>query len=491
LGKALRSQGRALGLRLRLTLIYAAFLALIVVALGFLFRQTLEKSLEENASAILSEEWAAVKGYLRVEKGKANWYYDVEDPEETAIVQRLRSVFLLADKSGKVIEMSKDYPSLGAESTKEIERILKLGKAEERVRRDADGYLYLVRSGLHVDDGRKEFLLSIGRSLDADEAVVQAFTGKYFSLAPLIILGISVISWWMAGRALEPLNVVAQAARSITGENLNLSLPRRGANDELDHLIDAFNNMVDRLEDSFNQIRQFSIDVSHELRTPLTAVRGQLEVALFTAKTPEQYQEAIAAAIEDVDQLSQVVRALLHLSQAESGQVTLAREPVDLARLVASVVEQFQVPAELAGVTLVASAEAGTPVQGDRVQIERLVSNLLSNALKYTPSGGRVTARVQQLGHETELVVEDTGRGIPPEHLPHIFDRFYRVPDGNRNPERGLGLGLSFVAWIVKAHGAKIHVDSTPGLGSRFTVMFTADQIAASAFQPLGDRVGV
>src|SRR5262249_51401930 len=158
--------------------------------------------------------------------------------------------------------------------------------------------------------------------------------------------------------------------------------------DELDHLIDSFNRMTARLNQSFEQTRRFSTDVSHELRTPLTAIRGQLEVALFTAQTEEQYRDAIVNALEDVEQLSSIVRELFMLSQAESGQLVLQRTALDLAAVAADVVEQFQIPAEEKNIELSANLKSGAVIAADRVQIERLISNLLSNAMKYTPRTG-------------------------------------------------------------------------------------------------------
>lgn len=477
-----------LGLRWRLTLIFVACFVILVLGLGVLFRQTLDRVLQDNASELLVEEWSSLKSYMRFEKGGLTWVYDEEDPDEVSTVQRLRGVLMVTDSAGNVVEASGEYREVGLETTAEIRRILQSGKIEEKLRRDKEGYLYLFRSGPWIADSRQTYFVSIGRILDQDEYVAEEFSRKYYGVVPPLILGLAVLCWYLAGRALRPLDDVAKAAQSITSENLNLSIPRRGVNDELDHLIDAFNNMVERLEDSFNQIRQFSIDVSHELRTPLTAIRGQLEVALFTASTPEQFREVVAGAIEDVDRLAKVVRTLLHLSQAETGQVALTKEPIDLMALAADVIDQFQIPAEIANITLDADLSPAL-ISGDRIQIERLISNLLSNAVKYTPQRGTVRLIVRQKDHGVELVVSDTGAGIPPEHLPHIFERFYRVPDGNRNPERGLGLGLSFVAWIAKAHGAKIHVESTVGQGSTFTVSFAAEPVGETAVEQAGDRI--
>ena len=292
-------------------------------------------------------------------------------------------------------------------------------------------------------------------------------------LIPLIALSGCFLGWVYAGRALSPVMDIARTAQRISGLNLSMRIPTRKSGDELDYLIDTFNRMIERLELSFNQIRQFSTDVSHELRTPITIVRGQLEVALFTAKTADDYREAIVDSLNDVERLSGIVRALLLLSQAETGQVVLQRAPVDLQELILDLVDQFQIPAESAQVRLsTGDLAAGAFAEVDRMQIERMLSNLLSNALKFTPPGGEVCADLRDLGVSVEIQVKDTGRGIAPEHLPHIFDRFYRVAEtgGAPSPEKGLGLGLSFVSWIAKAHGGTVDVISHPGQGTSFLI---------------------
>src|SRR5258708_24122017 len=207
-----------------------------------------------------------------------------------------------------------------------------------------------------------------------------------------------------------------------------MQTPKRNGGDELDRLIEAFNHMMQRLNLSFEQIRQFSTDVSHELRTPLTVVRGQLEVAMFTAITVAQYREAMADALEGVDRLSNIVRALLMLSQAESGQLVLQKTQLDFAELIRDQVDQYQIPAEAEGVRLSAELPETCDIFADRIQMERLVSNLLSNAIKYTRQAGTVKAQLACEGEQVRFIVEDTGVGIPPDHLPHIFNTFYPVP---------------------------------------------------------------
>jgi len=480
---------RVLGLRLRLTLSYVILFTILILGLGLLFRETLEYTLQSNASAILDEEWAAVKGYLRVEGHRPVWFFDRDDQEEAFIVQRLRRVFLLTDRLGTVLEVSPDYVDLGIESPGQVRDVLQSGKTIERTRYSPKGEPFLVRTGSHLDDGRKEFLLSIGRSLARERQIVRHFMQRYFSIVPVLALGLGIAGWAMAGRALRPLNDVAHAASSITGSNLSLRIPPHGAGDELDHLIERFNAMVDRLEHSFTQVRQFSIDVSHELRTPLTAMRGELEIALLTANTADEYREAVVAAMEDCERLSRVIRALLQLSQAEAGQLTVASDLVDLGAVTQDVVEQFQIAAEETELTLTTAADPKTWVRGDQVQLERLVSNLVSNAVKYTPPHGKIAVSVHAQGAEIILRVADTGRGIPVEHQPRVFERFYRVPDGEPNPEKGLGLGLSFVAWIAKVHGARISLTSASGQGSEFGIAFPRAEVQPEPAPQTGDRI--
>jgi len=465
------------GLRFRIAASYAIFFTLVAAGVGVFFRQTLSSILESQSQEGLQQEWAALKAYLHIEinrRGRMQtvWFYDRDDPDESAIVGRLRRIYLVADAQGRVVEGSEIYRSIGVDSPEEIRRVMEHPFPVWRVRTNPQGTRFLIRAGVAYDEKHKvPYYVAIGRSLAENRRILDQFTWRYVFITPVVILGGCLLGWFLSGRALQPVKQVARTAQRITGSNLSLRIPTRGAGDELDYLITTFNRMIERLENSFEQIRQFSTDVSHELRTPITAIRGQLEVAMFTATSADQYREAILNALQDVERLSEIVRALLHLSQAESGQVVLRKTRVDLGVLARDVAEQFEIPAEMARVRLAVEAPEGCTAWVDRVQMERLVSNLLSNAIKFTPAGGEVRMKFSCQPEGVCLVVEDTGCGIAPEHLPHIFERFYRAPAPQPSAERGLGLGLSFVAWIVKAHGGRIDVTSEPGKGTRFTVL--------------------
>jgi heavy metal sensor kinase len=479
------------GLRFRLAFSYVFLFTILLGMLGIVFRQTLIATFTAQMSSVLDEEWGAVKGYLRIGPNGAAWFYDKNEPDEAFTVERLRRVFMLADMAGHPMQWSEIYESIGFDSTDNIQAILVSGQPATRVRTDGKGIPYMIRSGVMIDEHGHKYYLAIGRAIDQNNKVVRDFTRNYFAVVPIVIVLTGVLGWFLAGRALDPVNSVAETAQRITHSNLDMQIPSRRTGDELDRLIEAFNHMMTRLNFSFEQIRQFSTDVSHELRTPLTVIRGQLEVALFTAHTVEQYREAMVNSLEDVDRLSNIIRALLMLSQAESGQLLLQRMQLDFAELLRDQVDQYQIPAEAQGVELTGDLPATCIIHADKIQIERLVSNLLGNAIKYTPAGGRVVARLNGESGWAKLTVEDTGVGISPDHLPHIFDRFYRVPSAD--PEKGLGLGLSFVSWIVKAHGGVMEVESELHKGTRFTVSLPAGpatpDLRESPALPLSEQV--
>ena len=497
------------GLRFRLTASYALFFAVLLMAVAGLFRQRLSSELDTQIRDDLNQQWAAMKGYLRIEKdpelGKyaANWYYDDEDPDESAIVLDLRKICLVADADGNAIpnattkepEVSTAYEDIGIDRPAEIKAMVRDASASRAPkifwteRRNAKGERFLIRSGIVFSEAHvAPYYVAIGLPLAQNNKILRQFTLIYVAVFPAALILGSLLGWFMAGRALTPVLAVAQTAQRISGSNLSLRIPTRQAGDELDYLILTFNRMIERLESSFQQMKQFSADVSHELRTPITGIRGQLEVALFTAKTTEQYREAMFNALQDIDRLSQIVRALLLLSQAESGQLLLQKSRLNLGEVVKDLVEQFQIPAEAAGVRLTADVPSQCSALVDRVQIERMINNLLSNALKFTPEGGQVRMALKPLPECIEMVVEDTGCGIASEYLPHIFDRFYRVPGSGAKSsvEQGLGLGLSFVAWIVKAHRGTIEVASTPGVGTRFTIKLPGDGAGADTLELAG-----
>jgi heavy metal sensor kinase len=461
------------GLRLRLTLSYILLFAVVLVIVGLLFRRNLEQNLEAQHALILAEEWGAVRGFLHVDTaGRHRWQFDLDDPEEGRIVERLRGFLMITDLDGRVLEMSELFHTIGGATPAEIAAARAAG-APAVVKKVRDGATYLIRQGL-LRESERDYYLAIAIPISNSEPALQDFTRGYFLLALPLLMGVAGLGWLLAGGALQPLNDLVGATQRISGENLRYRLLKRGTGDELDTLVENFNEMLERLDRSFLQIRQFNVDASHELRTPITAIRGQLEVALFTAKDESDYRRAIETSLQDVERMGQVVKSLLLLSQAESGQVILEMSRFDASAALENFVHQYQLLAEEKGVRLIPVIPPGIRLEADRAQFERLVSNLLSNAVRFTPGGGEVRVSLSARSDQVFLTVSDSGPGIGSEHLPHIFDRFYRAVHSEKELEKGLGLGLSFVKWIVEAHKGSIEVRTEAGRGATFIVALPA-----------------
>jgi heavy metal sensor kinase len=271
-------------------------------------------------------------------------------------------------------------------------------------------------------------------------------------------------------RALKPVDNLSRKAAAITQHNLSERLPVVRTGDELERLSLSLNLMISRLEDAINSSKQFVADASHELRTPLAVLRGELENLAQDLQLKSQTRETLGSALEEVDRLAEIVEGLLALSRLDTGEVASAWVRFDLAELVSTTASQMSLLAEDKHITVLCDCAERVMIEGDQARLKQVVVNLLDNAIKYTPNGGRVKLEITQEAGDAVLDVADDGVGIPPEALPHVFKRFFRV-DGSRSREQGgAGLGLSIVKSICDAHGAHVEVSSTPGQGSRFRI---------------------
>jgi heavy metal sensor kinase len=273
---------------------------------------------------------------------------------------------------------------------------------------------------------------------------------------------------------------MTRTARKIKAARLNERLATSGVNDELDRLADTLNEMLARLESAFTEMRQFTADACHELQTPLTILRGEVEVALRARRSPEEYEQVLKSALEEVNRISRLVEGLLLLARSDSGVLKMDMVPVDLVSAGQEVLAKLAPVAQAGGVDIGLGAIEPVDATADAVHIRRLLFNLVDNAIKYTPAGGTVRLSMGQAGAWNFITIEDTGIGIPPDEQEKIFQRFYRSPDARSGIHGGSGLGLSLVKSIVDAHGGKIEVKSTPGEGSTFTVFLPAEPSAVA-----------
>ena len=293
------------------------------------------------------------------------------------------------------------------------------------------------------------------------------------------LFGAGVAGFLLAGRALAPAARMAAQARMISADRLHQRLPIENPGDELGQLASVFNEMLVRLEGSFETLRRFTADASHELRTPLTAMRSVGEVALHEARDAAVYREAIGSMLEECDRLARLVDTLLLLSRGDAGRVPLRHERIDLAELAREVVRHLEVLAEEKGQSLSVEATDPVPVWADPLVLRPALINLVDNAVKYTPEGG--TVRVHVSSHDTQSVVDvlDTGPGIPNEHRDHIFDRFYRIDSARSRDQGGIGLGLSLVRWAVQATGGQVELHRTSASGSTFRITLPSHRSSA------------
>ena len=286
-----------------------------------------------------------------------------------------------------------------------------------------------------------------------------------------IVIGLAGLGGYLlARRALAPIDHLATDAQRITADRLHQRLAVPNQHDEIGRLAAVINDAFARIEASFEQLRRFTADASHELRTPLSVVRGIGEFGLRETRTPSEYQDTIGSMLEEIDRLTRLVDTLLRLSRGDAGTVKLTREAVDLDALARDVTASLQVLAEERGQRLHVEAKGEVSVSADRLVLRDAVTNLVDNAIKYSPRGSTVTVRVGAADSQATLSVADQGPGIASEHRERIFDRFYRIDEGRAREMGGTGLGLAIAKWAVEANGGRL-VLMGGGPGSVFTII--------------------
>jgi signal transduction histidine kinase len=278
---------------------------------------------------------------------------------------------------------------------------------------------------------------------------------------PAIVLGMAG-GWWLTRRALKPLAELTKAAKGVDERTLCRPLPRSGNGDELDELAGVLNAMQARLNDSFNQIREFTLHASHELKTPLTVMHGELETALRDANLPPPGRDHALSQLDEVRRLSKIVDGLTLLTHADSGHVKLKNEPLRLDELVRDIYADAVILAEPTGVQAQLAVCQECAVLGDAHRLRQLLLNLADNAVKYNEPGGSIVMSLRRAGDAAEFVMANTGSGIAPDLLPRVFDRFFRGDPSHGSGVEGCGLGLSIAQWIASAHRGTIHIQSIP-----------------------------
>jgi len=451
--------------RTRLTLWYAAVLALSLIAFAVLvyysaaaiFYQRQDESLRSTAQTVASayaEEFEEKQStrtageVVLAELVFPNRYVQVADNNG-------RPIAATRNISGAVVPM----PSTA------------LSQARER------GFSFVTVNDLRIavvpvaPDGKLGFATA-AEPLSVIEEGLRRLRRDFFAGVPVVLLLASLGGYFLARKSLSPITSMNRQTQSISAGNLSSRLDVTNPRDELGRFAATINDLLTRLENSFSEQQRFIADASHELRTPLAVLRGETEVALNRTRSVSEYQESLSLIKDEAERLSRIVEDLFTLArQPIDAPAALIKEPLSLNEAVRDCVRAAQVLAIRKGVKL--NTEDDSPalvLHGDEELIKRMILNLLDNAVKYTLEGGEVSLRLARQNGHAQIVVRDTGIGIPPADQPHVFDRFYRVDKARSRALGGAGLGLSIVQWIVDAHGGRIAVESTPGKGSAFTV---------------------
>ena len=350
--------------------------------------------------------------------------------------------------------------------------------ASDRLARDPDGRIvsvptdtvpFRVLSG-HATIAGRPVVLQVGASEGAMRQELRELQLVLLLGLPLSVVAAGLGGYWLARGALSPVNRMAERARAITAERLGERLPVDNPADELGRLALVFNGTLSRLESSFEQMRRFTSDVSHELRTPLTAIRSVGEIGLREPRDEAAYREIIGSMLEDSHRLSGLVERLLALSRADTGGVKLSPEAIDLGELAENVTTHLAVLAEEKQQSVTVDRVGAPWCIGDRLVLRQALINLVDNAIKYAPAGGRIRVRVADEADGATLEVSDTGPGILPERQHRIFDRFYRGAHDHSGESTGVGLGLAIAKWAVEANLGTLSYEPAEGGGAAFRI---------------------
>jgi heavy metal sensor kinase len=455
-------------LSFRLVTWYAGLLTLVFVLLGaltiVLLREYLQANVldtqERRARQIADTLVAAVSrtGESAIGREVADLYAPEENERFIRITRADGHVVYISGKPRDGSFDPSEVPALSAVRAGDLQRKVDLPAGS------------MLIAALPYAVGDAAYVVEVGvSSARTDETVRQVLLMLVIGL-PIAVAVAVTGGFVLVRRALRPVDNLSQKAAAITQHNLSERLPVVRTGDELERLSLSLNVMISRLEDAINSSKQFVADASHELRTPLAVLRGEIENLAQDIELKPQTRETLGSALEEVDRLAEIVEGLLALSRLDTGEAHSQWVKFDLAELVTTTADQMSLLAEDKNITVACDSASRVMIEGDQARLKQVVVNLLDNAIKYTPNGGRIKLKIAHEDGDAVLDIADDGIGIPAEALPHVFKRFFRV-DGSRSRDQGgAGLGLSIVKSICDAHGARVEVRSTPGQGSLFRI---------------------
>jgi heavy metal sensor kinase len=465
-------------LRFRLIWIHSAAIALVVVCIGLVRYQLISyRSQHRFDDTLFSDAHSFVSRFQLDDKG-FSLSMDHLGTANALALQELEHYFIVSDPDGQVFRESLHNRFIRAMLHRgELNQVLKQQNGfSNAIANDGSVYRFYsltLRPGVFPATA----IMHVGRSMEPQKALLKEYLIFYIYSVPLILVISVALGSFLAGRALKPFEEITRTAERITYENLNTQIVTKHNETEIQRLVQAFNSMVSRLDDSFQQMKKFNADAAHELRTPLAILQGETEVALRSPNLPDEIRSVLASNLEELDRLTRIVNDLLTLSEAEAGRQVLVKEPVDLKALLEDLVEQMRLLVLDRNLKIEVRSAADLWVDADKLWLRRAVLNVLDNAIKYSRDGGMIEVSAVRENSSARLAVRDHGIGILPGDLPHIFDRLYRADPARSRDSGGAGLGLALVKWVVEAHKGSIRVESEPDQGSVFEISLPAVQV--------------
>jgi heavy metal sensor kinase len=441
----------------------------VLVVFGVILYGALAKALKEQADRSLEETAAVAERSLEEHRfGPFLLYEDLsQDFPELATLDKFFQIF---GPTGQITIQSPNIKSREIPLSRTAFEAALAGQTTfESTRFSGEPPIRLISVPVR-HGGSLVNIVRVGTSLQPLEETLHRLLIILLITMPLALLASLGGGWFLAGRALRPVEAITQAAERIAGGDLTQRLSVSTAQDEIGRLAGTFNAMIGRLEASFQQVRQFTSDASHELRTPLTVLKGETELALRRPRSADDYRLVLESSLEEVDRMSRIVDELLFLSRADLGEIKMESRPVRLDQIFDDLKRQAEVLGHEQAVHIVAGLSEPVTIAGDDMRLRELLLNLLDNAIKYSPRGGRVEMSLMKQNGAARLSISDHGIGMSREEQAHIFDRFYRTDAARAHTKKGTGLGLAICKWIVDAHHGTIDVDSEPNKGSVFTV---------------------
>ena len=453
---------RRLAIRWRLTLWQAALLALALALLSGSLYVGLRRALYDSLDNTLRGHAALILSAVEIQQGEPSLGgASLTSPREGEQFIRLtdRAGRVIVDTSGSMDQRPLDQAGL---------QLALVGQTDLRWI-TADGERMRVLSAPVLAGGVIVGAFQVGLFASDVTDTLRTTLGLMAVLDPVVLLVAAGSGAWLARRALNPLERIAALAEEIEAHDLTMRIDLELPDDEVGRVARTFNAMLERIELAFQRQRQFTADASHELRTPLALLQSQIELARAAPRNPVEDTLVLASLAEDVERMARISNALLALALGDARRIHIERDAVDLAALLALVAEQYAAPAEAAGITLVVDSQPAR-IWADEDKLIQVLTNVLDNALRYTPPGRRILLGCCIEGQLARIWVTDEGSGIAPEHLPRLFDRFYRAEPGRSRAHGGVGIGLSICKLLIEAHGGGIQIESAPGVGTTVTV---------------------